>query len=114
MRIILEALVRNLIKGIVLKISLDFSQPFLGKKGILPVSYLIKIITIYVAVGRRGGGKLIVFDYDGTNQQTLMAASGAYLPDFSSDYDYVFSMVPSPTAGKLDLDRTALLTPADL
>jgi hypothetical protein len=60
------------------------------------------------------GGKLVVFDYDGTNQQTLMGANGAYLPDFSANYDYVFSMNASTTAGKLDLDRTPLLTPADL
>jgi hypothetical protein len=60
------------------------------------------------------GGKLIVFDYDGTNQQTLMPASGAYLPAFSSDYRYVFSMNPSQNPSKLDLDQTPLVTPADL
>jgi hypothetical protein len=60
------------------------------------------------------GGKLIVFDYDGTNQQTLMNASSAYLPVFSSNYQYVFSLYPSPTAGKFDLNRTPLLTPADI
>lgn len=60
------------------------------------------------------GGKLIVFDYDDDNQQTLMSASGAYLPDFSTNYKYVFSFVVSPTTGKVDLDRTALLIPSDL
>ena len=59
-------------------------------------------------------GKLVVFDYDGTNQQTLMGSDGAYLPAFSSNYKYVFTVNPSPAAGKLDLDRTPLLTPADL
>lgn len=60
------------------------------------------------------GGKLIVFDYDGTNQQTLMSQSPAYLPDFSTDYRYVFSLGASPTAGKLNLDQTPLLTPGDI
>jgi hypothetical protein len=60
------------------------------------------------------GGKLIVFDFDGTNQQTLMTASPLYLPDFSTNYDYVFTMGPNPTAGKVNLDSTPLLTPADL
>ena len=31
-------------------------------------------------------GKLIVFDYDGTNQQTLINANATYLPDFSTIY----------------------------
>jgi hypothetical protein len=60
------------------------------------------------------GGKLIVFDFDGTNQQTLMSADGAYLPAFSSNYRYVFSMNKDTTAGKIDLDRTPLVTPADI
>jgi len=60
------------------------------------------------------GGKLIVFDYDGTNQQTLMSESPAYLPDFSTDYRYVFSLNTSPSASKFDLDQTPLLTPADI
>ncbi len=59
-------------------------------------------------------GKLIVFDYDGKNQQTLMNVSASYLPAFSANYNYVFSMGPNPTAGKLNLDRTPLLIPADL
>ena len=60
------------------------------------------------------GGKLIVFDYDGTNQQTLMSEDPAYVPDFSTDYRYVFSLGTDPTAGKIDLDQTPLLTPADI
>jgi hypothetical protein len=60
------------------------------------------------------GGKLIVFDYDGTNQQTLMSASSAYLPAFPANYRYVFSLNTSSTASKFELDRTPLLTPADL
>lgn len=61
------------------------------------------------------GGKLVVFDYDGTNKQTLMSADGSYLPAFSANYHYVFSMANNPTdASKVDLDQTPLLTSADL
>jgi hypothetical protein len=60
------------------------------------------------------GGKLIVFDYDGTNQQTLMSESPAYLPDFTTNYDYIVSLDASAGTGKFELDRTPLLTPTDL
>ena len=60
------------------------------------------------------GGKLIVFDYDGTNQQTLMDASAAYLPAFSTNYRYAFSLDASTPPGKFDLDQTPLLLPSDL
>ncbi len=60
------------------------------------------------------GGKLIVFDYDGTNEQTLMPASSSYLPFFATNYDYVFTLAAGKTAPTVMLDRTPLLTPADL
>ncbi|HSW85041.1 MAG TPA: hypothetical protein VLF79_00300 [Candidatus Saccharimonadales bacterium] len=59
------------------------------------------------------GGKLVVFDYDGTNVQTLMPAHSAYIPAFAPDFKSVFSLVASPTAGQLDLTQTYLLTAAD-
>lgn len=60
------------------------------------------------------GGKLVVFDYDGTNQQTLISQSSSYLPFFSTNYRYLFSLNESSSDGKFELDRTALLTPADI
>jgi hypothetical protein len=59
-------------------------------------------------------GKLIMFDYDGTNQQILGAANPSFLPAFAPDYKYVYSLSPATTAGQTDLQQTALLTPADL
>lgn len=60
------------------------------------------------------GGKLQIFDYDHNNPQTLIAASPAYLPFFAPDYHYVYTVAPEATTGAFDLDRTPLLTPADL
>ncbi len=61
------------------------------------------------------GGKLVVFDYDGTNQQVLMSASGAWLPAFASDYKYVYTMTPgSANAAQFNLEQTGLETPTDL
>jgi hypothetical protein len=59
-------------------------------------------------------GKLVVFDYDYTNQQTLMVANGAYLPYFSSNYRYVFNINSNSSSSKFDLDQTPLLIPSDL
>jgi hypothetical protein len=58
-------------------------------------------------------GKLIVFDYDGTNLQVLMPALPNYLPAFSTNYRYVFVFAPSK-ANKVRLTSTPLLTPPDL
>jgi hypothetical protein len=60
------------------------------------------------------GGKLVIFDYDDTNAQTLVPLSSNYLPYFSSDYHYVYGLAPGATAGQLDLTQTPLLLPADL
>lgn len=64
------------------------------------------------------GSKLVVFDYDHRNAQTLMPAEAAYIPDFDASYSYVFSLVPeAPTtknpSGSTELTSTPLLTPAD-
>jgi hypothetical protein len=58
------------------------------------------------------GGKLVVFDYDNANHQTLMPASSPYLPAFGPDYKNVFALAPG-AAGQLDLIQTFLLAPAD-
>jgi hypothetical protein len=57
-------------------------------------------------------GKLVVFDYDNTNHQTLMAADSRYLPAFAPDYKNVYALAPG-TAGQTDFDQTPLLTAAD-
>lgn len=62
-------------------------------------------------------GKIVVFDYDGTNPQVLSAESPAYVPFFSTDYKYVYGLTPATdpaAAGQTVLDRTALRIPADL
>lgn len=60
------------------------------------------------------GGKLLVFDYDGTNHQTLTAAAGQYLPAFAPNYKDVYTLAPgSAGGGQLDLTDTSLLIPAD-
>ncbi|MDB5164644.1 MAG: hypothetical protein JWL89_270 [Candidatus Saccharibacteria bacterium] len=59
------------------------------------------------------GGKLLVFDYDNTNQQELMANSPRSLPAFSPDYAFVYGLTPSATAGQTDLSQTSLLSAAD-
>jgi hypothetical protein len=61
------------------------------------------------------GGKLIAQDYDNNNMQTLVDTSPNYVPAFSADYHYLFTLAPSTTTpGQYDLDRTPLLIPADL
>lgn len=63
-------------------------------------------------------GKLEVFDYDYQNQVPLMAANAGYIPDFDSNYGYVYAISPEPMTAKdptpgLDLSSTPLLTSAD-
>jgi hypothetical protein len=59
------------------------------------------------------GGKLIVFDYDHTNQQTLVTNNPAFLPAFAPDSKYLYTLAPAPTAGQTEIDQTPLLAPAD-
>jgi hypothetical protein len=61
------------------------------------------------------GGKLITQDYDNSNMQKLVSTSPNYLPAFSSNYHYLFTIAPSTTIpGQYDLDITPLLIPADI
>ncbi|HEV2402691.1 MAG TPA: PEGA domain-containing protein [Candidatus Saccharimonadales bacterium] len=64
------------------------------------------------------GGKLVVFDYDSANQQTLMPTIPGELPFFSSNYHYVYDFNSVPANGsspaQIALNATALLAPADL
>ncbi len=57
-------------------------------------------------------GKVVVFDYDNINDQTLMASSPSYQPYFDRNFDYVYTLVPT-AAGGATLTSTSLLTPAD-
>lgn len=59
-------------------------------------------------------GKLIVQDYDGKNQQTLVKAVPQYAPAFSTNYVYMFTLAPAATPGQYELEQTPLLTPSDL
>jgi hypothetical protein len=58
-------------------------------------------------------GKLLVFDYDHTNQQTLMPAGSAYLPAFAPDYSYMYSLAPVAGSTGFNLTQTSLYTAAD-
>lgn len=63
-------------------------------------------------------GKLIMFDYDDANQQTLMPASPDFMATFTPAYKYVLSFAPgNPAAGSTTipyvLTKTSLFTPAD-
>jgi hypothetical protein len=57
------------------------------------------------------GGKLIEFDYDNLNFHALMPADPNYLPAFTPDYKFVYSLAPVATGQ--DLTQTSLLAPAD-
>lgn len=60
------------------------------------------------------GGKLVMFDFDEGNLQTLMPAAPNYVPFFSPDYKFV-DVIAAPTAQdvKAELTSTSLRTPAD-
>jgi len=60
------------------------------------------------------GGKLVIFDYDNINMQTLSAASPNFLPFFDRDYRNLYSITPPTSAtGQSILTQTNLLTPTD-
>jgi hypothetical protein len=58
------------------------------------------------------GGKLLVFDYDHTNLQTLMKTSPSYAPSFDPSYNYVYGLT-NGTGTTYDLDQTSLYTATD-
>lgn len=56
------------------------------------------------------GGKMVVSDFDGTNQQTLSANLPGVLPFFDRDYQLLFNIAPSTkTPGQFALTRTNLI-----
>lgn len=46
------------------------------------------------------GAAVTIFDYDGTNVQTLSSASSGYLPFFDTSYRYLYSIAPAGTGDK--------------
>lgn len=56
-------------------------------------------------------GKLVVFDYDDANQQTLNAAEPDSLPYFDPKYQYLYNLAPAAIAPQVVLDSTALTVP---
>jgi len=55
-------------------------------------------------------GKLMVFDFDSTNQQTLLPASANYPAFFSPDYKSFYDFSSSPTEPAV-LEQSSLLVP---
>ncbi len=57
-------------------------------------------------------GKLIEFEYDSANLQTLMPASSAYLPAFTANFKNVYDIAAN-NLGQFELNQTSLLAPQD-
>lgn len=57
-------------------------------------------------------GQLFVYDYDYQNKQTLTAAGSAYLPAFSPNYNFLYTLRPAEN-GQFELSQVPTLTPAD-
>jgi hypothetical protein len=59
------------------------------------------------------GGKVVVFDYDNINAQSLIAASPNYTPFFDRNYDNVYTLAPIAGQNGVTLISSSLLTSAD-
>lgn len=59
------------------------------------------------------GGKVVIFDYDNINFQTLSPASPAYLPFFDRDYRNLYTIAPPAANGQAGFTLTPLLTEED-
>jgi hypothetical protein len=53
-------------------------------------------------------GKLVVFDYDNRNRQTLQTMDPGFVPFFAGDFSYVYSLKRPAGDGKVVLNSTAL------
>jgi hypothetical protein len=62
-------------------------------------------------------GKVIVFDYDSSNEQTLVSAIPGLLPVFDTDYHFLFTYTSVPASGstpaQTDLEATPMFIPKD-
>ena len=56
-------------------------------------------------------GKLVVFDYDDANQQTLDTALPGSAAYFDSKYQWLYNLAPSTDSTQTSLNRTALTVP---
>lgn len=60
------------------------------------------------------GGKMVIFDYDNANRQTLVSANSQYEPAFSPDYKFIYTLAPASSGPpRTALSQTSLLIPAD-
>ena len=58
-------------------------------------------------------GKMVMFDYDYANPQTLVSASSQYVPAITSNYEFLYTLKPSTNAPQFEMTQTSLRTPAD-
>lgn len=54
-------------------------------------------------------GKVVVFDYDGINMQTLTDASTSTLPYFTNNYETLYTVAPKAKSTEANLRRSSLL-----
>lgn len=58
------------------------------------------------------GSKIVIFDYDYSNQHLLVASDGKYVPAFSPDVKRLYALANN-SAGQTELELTAMLAPKD-
>lgn len=58
-------------------------------------------------------GKLVIQEYDNNNFRALVPASSSYIPAFSTNYRYLYTIDQVP-GGQYELMMTPLMTPADI
>lgn len=59
-------------------------------------------------------GKTTLFDFDDANKRTLLTANASYLPFFSTDYKYLYTLTPATATGDASLQQIPLRTTNDL
>jgi len=59
------------------------------------------------------GGQTVIFDYDGTNVQTLQPMAPGFKPLFDTGYQVLYSLSPAKTGPQASLTATPLRTPKD-
>lgn len=56
------------------------------------------------------GGKLVIFDFDGTNMVNFTDANADFIPAFNSAYSAVYTLTPSTVSpGTFNVERTSLI-----
>ncbi len=59
-------------------------------------------------------GKIVVFDFDGANRQTLVAENASFLPFFDRDYKYLYTLTAPTATGGMAVQKTPMRTTDDL